>query len=115
MYSIHNVRKYVDAERFMRTWKDKNYKYVTSISKKIYIYIDKLDDIVNKYNNTYHRATIMKPLDVNPSIYNDFNKENNKERPKFKAGDYVRIPKYQKFLQKAKFQIGLKKFLWLKN
>ena len=57
----------------------------------------------------------MKPLDVNPSMYIDFNKENNEERPKFKVVDYVRIPKYQNFLQKAKFQIDLKKFLRLKN
>ena len=53
----------------------------------------------------------MKPLDVNPSMYIDFNKENNEERPKFKVVDYVRIPKYQNFLQKAKLQIDLKKFL----
>ena len=40
-------------ERFSRTLKNKIYKYITSISKKVYI--DKLDDIVNKYNNTYHK------------------------------------------------------------
>ena len=41
------------------------------------MYIDKLDDIVNKYSSTYHRTIKMKPADVNPSIYIDFNKENN--------------------------------------
>ena len=71
--------------------KNKIYKYITSISKNVYI--DKLDDIVNKYNNTYHRTIKMKPDDVNPSIYLGFNKENNKEVPKFKFGDLLRISK----------------------
>ena len=50
MYSIHNEGKFVVAERFIRTLKTKIYKYMTSVSKNIYIY--KLDDIVNEYNNT---------------------------------------------------------------
>ena len=82
MCSIHNERKSVVAERFIRTLKNKTYKYMTSITKKVYI--DKLDCIVNKYSNTYHRTIKMKPVDVKPSIYVDFNKENNKEDPKFK-------------------------------
>ena len=56
---------------------------MSSISKNAYI--DKLDDIVNKYNNTYHRSIKMKPVDVKLSIYLDFNKENDKEGPKFKV------------------------------
>ena len=56
MYSIHNV------ETFIRTSKNKIYKYMTSISKSVYI--NKLDDIVNKYNNTYHRTIKMEPVDV---------------------------------------------------
>ena len=59
MYSIHNEGKSVVAERFIRTIKNKIYKYMTSISKNVYI--DKLDDIVNEYNNTYHRTIKMKP------------------------------------------------------
>ena len=51
------------------------------------MYIDKLDDIVNKYNNTYHRTIKMKPVGVNPSVYIDFNEKNNKEAPKFKVDD----------------------------
>ena len=48
--------------------------------KNVYIvYIDKLDDIVNKYNNTYHSTTKMKPVDVKLSTYIDLNKENNKK------------------------------------
>ena len=55
---------------------------MTSISKNVYI--DKLGDIVNKYNNACHGAIKMKPVDVKSSIYIDFNKENNKEGPKCK-------------------------------
>ena len=52
MYSTHNEGKSVIAERFIRTLKNKIYKYMTSISKNVHI--NKLDDTVNKYNNTYH-------------------------------------------------------------
>ena len=62
MYSTHNEGKSVVAERFIRTLKNKIYKYMTSVSKNIYI--DKLDDIVNKYNNTYHSTIKLKPVDV---------------------------------------------------
>ena len=51
---IHNEGKSVVAERFIKTLKTIIYKYMTSISKNVYI--DKLDDIVNEYNNTYHRT-----------------------------------------------------------
>ena len=74
------------------------------------VYIDKLDDIVNKYSNTYHRTTEMKPVDVKSITYIDFHKENNKEGPKFKVGDHVRISKYKNILQKTLFQVDLKKF-----
>ena len=93
MYSTHNKGRSVVAERFIRFLKNKIYKYMTSISKNVYI--DNLDEIVNKYNNTYHRTTKMKPVDVKSNIYVDFNKENNKEGPKFKVGDHVRISKYK--------------------
>ena len=66
---------------------------MTSISKNVCI--NKLDDIVNKYNNTYHRTIKMKPVDIKLSIYTEFNKENNKEGPRFKVGDHVRISKYK--------------------
>ena len=54
MYSIHNEGKSVVAERFIRTLNNKIYKYMIAISKNVYI--DKLDDIVSEYNNTYHRT-----------------------------------------------------------
>ena len=106
---MHNEGKSFVAERFIRTLKNKIYKYMTLISKNMYS--DKLDDIVNKYNNTYHRTIKMKPVDVKSSTYIDSNKEINNKDPKFKVGDIVRISKYKTFLQKAMFQIGLKKFL----
>ena len=56
VYPTHNERKSVVSERFIRTLKNKIYKYMASISK--YVYIDKLDDIVNKYNNIYHKKKI---------------------------------------------------------
>ena len=48
-YLTHNEEKSVVAERFIRTLKNEIFKYMTSVSKNVYI--DKLDDIVNKYNN----------------------------------------------------------------
>ena len=57
MYSTHNEGKSVVAERFIRTLKSKIYKYITSISKNVYI--DKLDNIVDEYNNTYHTTIKM--------------------------------------------------------
>ena len=74
MYSTHNEGKSVVAERFIRTLKNKIYKYMTSISKNVYT--DKLDETVNKYNNIYHRTIKIKHADTNPSMYIDFNKEN---------------------------------------
>ena len=59
------------------------------------MYIDKLDDIVNKYNNRYHRTIKMKPADLEPTLYFDFNKENNEEGSKFNFGDNVRKSKYK--------------------
>ena len=62
MYSAHIEGKSVAAERFIRTLKIKIYKYVTSISKNVYI--DELTDVVTKYNNTYNSTHKMKPVEV---------------------------------------------------
>ena len=67
MYSTHNEGKSVVAERFIRTLKNKIYKHMTSISKNVYI--DKLGDIVNEYNNTYHTTIKVKLTDVNGNTY----------------------------------------------
>ena len=99
MYSIHNEGKSVIAERFIRTLKTKIYKYMTSVSKNVYI--DKLDDIVDEYNNTHHRTIKMKPVDVKDNTYIDFDKEVNDKDPKFKVGDHVRISKYKNILAKG--------------
>ena len=99
MYSTHNEGKSVVAERFIRTIKNKIYKHMTSISKNVYI--NKLDDIVNKYNNTKHRTTKMKPIDVIDNTYIEFGKEVNDNDPKFKIGDHVRISKYKNIFAKG--------------
>ena len=109
MYSTHNEGKSVVGERFIRTLKNKIYKYMTSISKKVYI--DKLDEIVNKYNHTYHRTIKMKPFDVKDNTYINFGEEVNDKDPKFQVGDHIRISKYKTFLLKDTLKIGLKKFL----
>ena len=70
MYSIHNEGKSVVAERFIRTLNNKIYKYMTSISKNVYIH--RLDDTVNEHNNAYHKTINMKPIDVKDNTYIDF-------------------------------------------
>ena len=104
MYSIHNEERSVVAERSFRTLKTKIYKYMTSISKNVYI--NKLDDIVNEYNNTYHRTIKIKPADVENNTYIDStelhsNKEVNDKDPKFKVGDHVRILKNKNIFAKG--------------
>ena len=95
MYSTHNEGKSVVAERFIKTLKSKIYKYMTSISKNVYI--DKLDDIVDEYNNTYHTTIKMKPVDVKDNTYIN----PSKEIPKFKVSDRVRISKYKNIFAKG--------------
>ena len=99
MYSTHNEGKSVVAERFIRTLKSKIYKYMTSISKNVYM--DKLDDIVDEYNNTYHTTIKMKPIDVKDNTYINADKKINNKDPKFKVGDHVRISKYKNTFAKG--------------
>ena len=93
MYSAHNEGKSVAVERFSRTLRNIIYKYMTSIPKNVYI--DKLDDVVNKYNNTYHRTTKMRLVDVKSSTYIDSSKEINDKDLKLKIGDIFRRSKYK--------------------
>ena len=72
---------------------------MNSISKNGYI--DKLDDMDNKHNNTYHSIIKLRLIDVKSSTHIDFNKENNKEDPKFKVGDPVRILKHKNIFAKC--------------
>ena len=98
MYSTHNEGKSVVADRFIRTLKNKIHKYMTSISKNVHI--DKLDDTVNKYNNTYHRKNKMKPVDIKASTCIDSSKKINDKDQKFKIGDFVRISKCKNIFEK---------------
>ena len=99
MYSTNNEGKSVVAERFIRTLKSKIYKHMTSISKNVYI--DKLDDIVNEYNNTYHATIKMKPIDIKDNTYINTDQKINNKDLKFKAGDRVRISKYKNIFAKG--------------
>ena len=65
------------------------------------MYIDELDDIVNEYDDTFHRTIKMKPADVKDNAYIDFNKEINDKDPKFKVGDHVRSSKYKNIFTKG--------------
>ena len=93
MHSTHNEGKSFVAERLIRTFKNKIYKYMASVSKNVYF--DKLDHIVNKYNNTYHSAIKMKSVDVNLTTYIDSSKEVRDKNPKYKIGDNVKISKHE--------------------
>ena len=99
MYSTNKEEKSDVTERFIRTLKNKIYKYMTSISKNVYI--DKLDNIVNEYNNTYHRAIKMKPVDVKDNAYIAFSKEVNDKDSKLNVGDHVRNSKYKNIFAKG--------------
>ena len=65
------------------------------------MYIDKLDDIVVEYNNSYHRTIKIKPVDVKDNTYFDFKKEINDKGPRFKVGNHVRISKYKDIFAKG--------------
>ena len=65
------------------------------------MYIDKLDDIVKKYNNTYRRTIKKKPIDVKDNTYINIDKGVNNKDPKFQVGDYVRISKYKNIFAKG--------------
>ena len=116
VYSTDNEGKSVIAERFIRTLKNKIYNDMTLIYKNMYI--GKLNDIVNKQNDTYQSTIQLMPVEVELSTYIDLDKKNNKEDPEFKVGDHVIMQEDKNikiFLQKAMFQIGLKKYLWLEK
>ena len=72
MYSSHNKEKSVIGERFTRTLKNKINKFVNSASKNVYF--DKLDDIFNKYDNTNHNTSKMKPVDLKSNTFIDSSK-----------------------------------------
>ena len=67
IYSTNNEGKSVIAERLIRTLKTKIHKYMTSISKNVYI--------VKDHNNKYHTSTKIKPVDVKDNTYINFKKK----------------------------------------
>ena len=96
IYSTYNEGKSADAERFIRTRKNKVFKHMTkkrhkTISKNVYF--DVLDGIGDKYNNTVHRPIKMKPIHAISDSYTENKEDSNKKDPKFKVGDHVRISK----------------------
>ena len=105
MYSAHNERKSVVAERFIIALKNKIYKYMTSVSKNVYI--DKLDDIVNEYSSTYHSTIKLKPVYVKSNIY-------WLQIQNLKLVIVLQYQKIRMLLQKVTLQIGLKTWLKLK-
>ena len=108
MYSTYNEGKSVVAERFIRTLKNKLYKYMAATGKNVYY--DILDDVVNKYNTTKHSTIKMKPIDVgdnNKRVYvdehneKDTTKSSSSERSRSKVGDRVRISKFKNIFAKG--------------
>ena len=65
---------------------------MTAISKNVYFNV--LNDIVDEYNNTYHEAIKLKPIDVKSDSFAKYNEESSEKDPKFKVGDHVRISRY---------------------
>ena len=98
MYSTHEGKSVV-AERSIRTLKNKIYKHMAAISKNVYF--DVLSDIVDEYNNTYHKTIKMKPIDVKIDSFPEYNEESNEKDAKFKAGDHVTISKYKNIFAKG--------------
>ena len=85
------------TKELLQPWTVKTYKYMTSISKNVYI--NTLADMVYKCNNTYHITIKMKPVDIKPNTYLDFNVENNDK--KVVNGKEIVRKFYEKELQKG--------------
>ena len=83
----------VVAERFIKTLKNTIYKNMTAVSKNVCF--DVLNDIVDKYNNTYRRTIKMNPINVKPNSFTEYSVDSNEKDPKFKIGDHVIISKYK--------------------
>ena len=72
---------------------------MTSLSKNVYI--DKLDDIINEYNNTYHMTIKIKPVEVKDNTYIDSSKKINDKDSNCKVGDHVKISKFKNIFAKG--------------
>ena len=82
---------------------------MTSMSKNVYI--DKLVDMVNKYNNTHLSAIKIKSVDVKSSTHIDLNRENINKIVNLKLVTMQEYRNIKTCLQKVLFKIGIKKFL----
>ena len=72
---------------------------MTAVSKNVCFGV--LDAIVDEYNNKYHKTIKMKPIDVKPDSYAEYNVDSNEKSPRFKVGDHVRISKYKNIFAKG--------------
>ena len=79
IHSRNNKEKFVLSQRFIKTLKNKSYKYVNSILKNLYI--GKIDDVVDKYNNICLSTIKMKSTDVKVRMCIDLEVENNDKDP----------------------------------
>ena len=64
-----------------------------AISKNVYI--DVLDNIVDKYHKTVDRSIKMKPVDGSSNSYAEYNEDSNEKDPKLIVGDHNRTSKYK--------------------
>ena len=99
IYPTYNEEKSVVAERFIRMLKNKIFKHMTAISKSVYLNV--LDDIVNKYKNADHKTIKIKPIDVTSDSYAKYDKDSYVTKLKLKFGDNVRISKYRNIFAKG--------------
>ena len=99
IYSTYNEGKSLVAERFIRTLKNKLYKYMAATGKNVYY--DVLNDVVNKYNNTKHSTIKMKPIDIGDNNIRVYIDEHNEKDSRFKVSDRVRIYKFKNIFAKV--------------
>ena len=109
MCTTYNEGKPVIAGRFIRTLKNRIYKYMNAMSRNVYI--EKISEIVHKFNNTYLRASKMKPVGVKSSAYIDILKKLMVKILNLKLVILLEYQNIKTFFEKAMFQIGLKKIL----
>ena len=121
LYSTKNEEKSSIVERWIRTMKEKIWKYFTD--NNTYTYIDVLPDLVEDYNNTVHSSIKMTPVEASKkeneltvwrNLYPDRYKI-NPLTPKFSVGDEVRIVKRKRLLGKVILRDGQKRFLRLRK
>ena len=107
LYATENEEKSSIAERWIRTMKEKMFKYFTDYNTNKYI--DVLPDLVEDYNNTVHSSTKLTPTDASKeenelkvwrNLYPDRYKT-SRLNPKFSVGDEVRITKKKKVFEKG--------------